>query len=146
MVFLGDLYASTRAQELAQLTTWDETTKRQFLQMQFDAQHQYYLEQFPAAKYSIILLSGKSIGRLYVDRRDDEIRLIDIALMPDHRGSGLGTGILEALIKQAQQGGLPLRIHVEKNNPARRLYQRLGFVCTEDKGLYDLMTREPQSG
>ena len=111
--------------------------------MQFDAQHRYYQEQFPTADFQIIERCGESIGRVYTHRRDDEIRLIDIALLPDHRGGGLGHSLLEALQDEGAESGLPLRIHVEKNNPAYRLYLRLGFRTIKDKGVYDLLEWQP---
>lgn len=107
--------------------------------MQFDAQHRFYQAQFPTADYQIVEQGGEPIGRVYTHRRDDEIRLIDIALLPAHRGDGLGCAMIEDLQDEASEYGLPLRIHVEKNNPAYGLYQRLGFRTLEDKGVYDLL-------
>lgn len=111
--------------------------------MQFDAQHRFYQEQFPDADYQVIERGGESIGRVYAHRRDHEIRLIDIALVPAHRGGGLGRSLLEDLQEEAGEKGVPLRIHVEKNNPAMRLYIRLGFRSIEDQGVYDLMEWSP---
>jgi ribosomal protein S18 acetylase RimI-like enzyme len=84
-------------------------------------------------------LAGRPIGRLYVDRREDEIRIIDIALFPEHRGKGIGSRIMETLLDEGKDSGKPVTIHVEKNNPALRLYRRLGFTKVEDQGVYDLM-------
>ena len=136
--FLFALYASTREAELAQ-TPWDEAEKHAFLRMQFTAQHQYYQSQFAAAAFDIVLLHGRPVGRLYVDRRADEIRLIDIALLPEQRNAGIGTRLMQGLLAEAVQVGKPVRIHVEKFNPAMRLYERLGFAPVEDQGVYLLM-------
>jgi len=143
LAFLSQLYASTRAEEVAQVADWSEEQKKQFLQMQFDAQHSYYQEQFSQAEYLLIEQSGEPIGRIYIDRRADEIRLIDIALLPAARGNRLGAALLEELLDEARGNALPVRIHVEKNNPAMRLYVRLGFVRIEDQGVYDLMEWSP---
>jgi len=133
------VYASTRAEEVAQLTQWSEAQRQAFLQQQFAAQHSYYQNQFPAADFALICHHGDSAGRLYLEQRSDEIRLIDIALLPSQRGNGLGSALLHCVLILAQQRQLPVRIHVEKQNPAMRLYHRLGFVRLEDKGVYDLM-------
>ena len=143
--FLCELYMSTRMDELAVLN-WDTATKQAFLTMQFTAQHQYYQRYFPDAAFDLILQHGHPIGRLYVDRRVNEIRLIDIALLPAHRNSGTGTALLNALLVEAAGVQKPVRIHVEKFNPAQRLYQRLGFTIIDDVGVYFLMEWSPESG
>lgn len=136
--FLRDLYASTREDELSAVE-WPAGEKEKFLGQQFHAQHTFYQDRFPAAKFEIVELFGKPVGRLYVDRREDEIRLIDIALVPETRNEGIGGALLRDLIDEARQRGQPLRIHVEKFNPALRLYRRLGFRDVEDQGVYFLM-------
>lgn len=141
--FLCRLYASTRAQEMA-LVPWSEEEKKRFLTLQFEAQHKFYLEQFADAQFSVVLLDGEPAGRLYVDRRQDEIRLIDIALLPEHRGRGLGGRLMEDVLAEGRETGLPVRIHVERNNPALRLYHRLGFEEIEDQGVYYLMEWRPE--
>ena len=140
--FLFGLYASTRKEELA-LTNWTETEKEAFLRQQFNAQHQFYMQQFTKAKFDILLVDNKPAGRLYVDRREDEIRLIDIALLPEYRNKGIGTSLLTELLGEAKKINKPLRIHVEKYNPALNLYQRLGFKEINDAGVYYLMEWKP---
>ncbi len=142
MEFLYRLYASTRAEEMA-LVDWSEADKEAFLRRQFDAQHKYYVEQFPAARLDLVLRDGEPIGRLYVDRREDEIRLIDIALLPEHRGGGIGGTMMRELLAEARAAAKPVRIHVERFNPAMRLYERLGFERLEEQGVYDLMEWRP---
>ena len=140
--FLQRVYASTRAEELNQVD-WDARQKDDFLHMQFEAQHSHYTEHFPDADFQLVLKGDEAIGRLYVDRRSDEIRIIDIALLPEFQREGTGSGLLEALLDEARQFDLPLRIHVEKFNPALGWYDRLGFRQIEDKGVYLFMEWTP---
>lgn len=140
--FLARLYASTREEELA-VTPWSEEQKAAFLRQQFEAQHAFYTEQFADAEFSVILLDGEPAGRLYVDRREDEIRLIDIALLPEHRGQGIGGELMRDLLAEGEEKGLPVTIHVERFNPALRLYERLGFRHVEEQGPYYLMEWRP---
>ena len=140
--FLCRLYASTREDELAVLP-WKPSKKEAFLTMQFNAQHTYYLKEFSKAEFFIIEQGKHPIGRLYVDHRADEIRIIDIALMPSHRNKGIGTTFLKSLLEEGQQTDLPVRIHVESNNPALRLYKRLGFQKVTENGVYFLMEKLP---
>lgn len=140
--FLLRLYASTRAEEMA-LVDWSAEEKGAFLRSQFEAQRTYYQQQFPDARFDVVLLSGEPAGRLYVDRRPGEVRLIDIALLPEHRGRGIGGALMREILEQAAEATLPVRIHVERNNPALRLYRRLGFESIEDQGVYHLMEWRP---
>ena len=133
--FLRAVYASTRADELA-LVPWSDEQKRAFTDMQFNAQNADYRRNYPDAQYAVIEVQGISAGRLYVDRCSREIRIIDIALLPEHRGAGIGTRLLRALQDEARAAGKTLTIHVEKFNPALSLYHRLGFQQVEDKGVY----------
>ena len=135
------IYASTRAEELAPVP-WTEAQKEAFLRMQFRAQSLDYAANYPDAEFLIILRDGVPAGRLYLDRRADELRIVDIALLPEHRGAGLGGAILRDLLAEAAAAGKPVRIHVERFNPALRLYERLGFRRTADLGVYYLMEWE----
>ncbi|WP_417767958.1 GNAT family N-acetyltransferase [Stappia sp.] len=136
--FLSDLYASTRVGELAPLP-WSAEEKRAFLEQQFRAQHAHYMQHYPDADWLVIERDGQPVGRLYLERWPSEIRIIDIALMPDARGAGLGQAVLEDVQALAAREELGVGIHVEHNNPAMRLYLRLGFSKREDKGVYHLM-------
>lgn len=140
--FLCRLYASTREDELAVLD-WTPQQKEAFLVMQFKAQHTFYMQEFAGSSFDIIEQAGQPIGRLYVDRRPDEIRIIDIALLPDSRGQGIGSRYLTDIQAEGTECGLPVRIHVESNNPAMRLYGRLGFRKIETNGVYWLMEWKP---
>jgi ribosomal protein S18 acetylase RimI-like enzyme len=138
------IYAGTRAEELA-VTGWDDSQKAAFLQMQFDAQHRYYMENYRDARFQVIEWDRAPVGRLYLVRWSDEIRIIDIALMPEYRGRGLGTQLVRNIQADARQAGLPVTIHVERFNPALSLYARLGFHVVEDKGVYLLLKWTPEA-
>ena len=140
--FLARLYASTRTEELAQIN-WSEEQKAMFCRMQFNAQTTDYQRNYPDASFQIIERNGVAAGRLLVLRSDEKIHVIDIALLPEHRGAGIGTKFLRELQKEAKAAGKPLSIHVECFNPARRLYDRLGFQQVEEKGVYFLMEWHP---
>lgn len=140
--FLFRVYASTRLEELA-LLDWGDAQKEAFLKMQFEAQHTYYMEQFPNAGFHILVYDDIDVGRLYLDLKTDEIRIIDIALIPTFRGQGLGTSCMNAILDMGQEIGVPIRIHVERNNRALSWYQRLGFQKISETGIYFLMEKLP---
>ncbi|MCB1057052.1 MAG: GNAT family N-acetyltransferase [Acidobacteria bacterium] len=142
--FLSRLYASTREEELAPLP-WSDEQKRVFLEQQFNAQHVFYQQQFPDAVFDVLLVGGEPAGRLYLVRWTREIRIVDIALLPEFRGRGLGGGLLEGILDEGRREGKKVSIHVERNNPAMHLYRRLGFVDVEDKGVYLLMEWQPEA-
>jgi len=138
LAFLFRVYASTREQEL-RLTGWSEEQKHAFLAMQFDAQHRYYYEHFPAARFDVVEVEGDPAGRFYVDRSDEELRVIDIALLPEYRGAGIGATLLRELQAEAASQSKPIIIHVEQSNAAIRLYSRLAFQPTREHGVYKEM-------
>lgn len=140
--FLLNVYTSTRLDELAPLG-WSADQIAAFLTQQFTAQHTYYLAQYPDADLQLILLDGQPIGRLYVARLEDELRVIDIALLPAYRNAGIGSRMLGELLAEALAAGKPTRIHVEKFNPALHLYERLGFSPIADHGVYWFMEWSP---
>jgi ribosomal protein S18 acetylase RimI-like enzyme len=136
------VYASTRVEELA-VVDWDDAQKETFLRAQFDAQDAWYREAYAQASFDVVLFDGEPAGRLYVHRGPSEIRIVDIALVPEHRGGGIGTSLLEELAAEADAAGKSLTIHVERMNPALSLYERLGFSVAEDKGVYLFLERQP---
>lgn len=136
--FMARLYASTRLGELAPVP-WSDDEKTAFLRAQFEAQDRHYREHYADTDRRLIRLDGAAAGRLYLQRREDELRIVDIALLPEYRGRGVGGALLEQVFDEAAMAGKPVRIHVEKNNPAYGLYRRLGFRKLEDKGVYDLL-------
>jgi GNAT superfamily N-acetyltransferase len=128
--FLLKVYAGVRSDELAQVP-WSEAQREAFIKMQFDAQQVHYRTHNPAATHDIILLDAQPIGRLYVARRETEIRILDITILPEYRNRGIGTPLIKELMREAARTGKPLNIYVESFNPSLRLFKRLGFVKTE---------------
>jgi ribosomal protein S18 acetylase RimI-like enzyme len=142
--FLFGLYASTRAEELA-ITPWTAEQKEAFLRMQFDAQTKYYRQVYPQMDYRIVLNNGVPAGRFIVATLEDEVRLIDIALLPEHRNAGIGRMLVQMLLDNATRLDKAVRIHVEHSNRAMHLYERLGFRLVADKGVYVMMEWNPQT-
>jgi GNAT superfamily N-acetyltransferase len=143
--FLRNLFASTRANELA-LMTWDEHQKAAFVAMQFKAQSRQFLTSYPHANDSIVLFKGEPVGRMLVARTEATIFLVDIALLTDYRNLGLGTGLIQGLLKEAAIAGKPVRLHVFAASVARRLYERLGFSqIGVDSGYLEMMWFPPGS-
>jgi ribosomal protein S18 acetylase RimI-like enzyme len=140
--FLKQVYASTRLEELA-IVPWSEEQLQAFLEFQFNAQHTFYQNNFKQAHYWVIEQADVPVGRLYLDRRADEICIIDIALLPAYRDRGVGTAVLNTILAEAQAKNQPVRIHVEPNNRALNLYHRLGFRQIGDIGVYHLMEWTP---
>jgi ribosomal protein S18 acetylase RimI-like enzyme len=136
------VYAGTRAEELA-VVPWDEAQKEAFVRAQFEAQDRWYREHYDQTSFYVVLVRGEPAGRLYVHRGESEIRIVDIALLPEHRGGGVGTALVRDLLDEADAAGKRVTIHVERFNPALRLYERLGFTVAEDKGVYLLLERLP---
>jgi ribosomal protein S18 acetylase RimI-like enzyme len=141
--FLYRVYASTREEELA-VVDWTPEQKEAFLRMQFNLQHKSYMENCPNQDFSIIFYEGKPAGRLYLSRTSKEIRIVDIALLPEFRRKSIGTTILKDILREGAEKGLPVSIHVEHFNPALRLYERLGFKQVHDQGVYYLMEWSPE--
>ncbi|MFL6862089.1 MAG: GNAT family N-acetyltransferase, partial [Allosphingosinicella sp.] len=124
-------------------TGWPEEAQRAFIAQQFEAQHRHYSLHYAEAERLIIEQARTPIGRLYLSEEKDEFLIVDITIAPEARGGGVGAAVLTDLFELARPTGKRVSIHVEKNNPARRLYQRLGFVLVEDQGVYDLMAWSP---
>jgi RimJ/RimL family protein N-acetyltransferase len=142
--FLIKVYGSTRSDELAAVP-WTEAQQEAFLKMQLAAQQQHYQGRYPDADHRIILSDDRPVGRLYVARLDEEIRIVDIALLPNARGRGLGSSIIKDLMAQAASEGKPLRIYVESFNPSLRLFERLGFSKIGEQDFYLLMQWQPEA-
>ncbi len=140
--FLYSVYASTRADELAPLP-WNDEQKTAFLRVQFGEQHAQYHAAYAHADFSIVQLGDEPTGRLYVNRGDEEILLVDIALLPAFRGLGIGTRLVAELLTEAALADKTVQLHVEPENPARRLYERLGFEFDQDVGVYWSMRWRP---
>ena len=130
------LYASTRQEELA-VVPWPEDVKAAFIAEQFRAQHLHYTTHYADAGWFVVERDGEPVGRLYVHRRPSEHGVLDIALLPAWRGKGFGSALMADVLADAAAAGKPVRIYVEKNNPARQLYARLGFRHIGEHGVYD---------
>jgi ribosomal protein S18 acetylase RimI-like enzyme len=139
--FLLGVYASTREEEL-KLVPWPEEQKSAFVRMQFHAQKAYYEANYTGAVFQIILADGEPAGRLYTRRTDDEIRVMDIAILPAFRNLGIGSTLLRQIQQQAAVEGRKVGIHVEVFNPAQKLYERLGFKRVSDRGVYHFLQWE----
>jgi ribosomal protein S18 acetylase RimI-like enzyme len=142
--FLFQLYVSTRWDELAPLTDWSEAQKIGFLESQFTLQRQHYLTHYANSAFDVLEERGVPVGRLYVDRQERTLLIVDIALLPQWRGRGIGTALIEALFAEARGVGKEVSISVEKFNPAQRLYRRLGFREYAEDDVYWFMYWNPQ--
>lgn len=142
--FLLRVYADTRADEMA-MVPWPAEQKGAFLRMQFEAQRRHYLDQHPDAVHSLVVVDGEPAGRLYLARKADEIRILDVAILMERRRAGIGSAVLGDLLDEARRTGLPLTVYVETNNPAMPLFERLGFRGREENGLHRLMEFRPGS-
>jgi ribosomal protein S18 acetylase RimI-like enzyme len=140
--FLLGLYAASRQEELDQVA-WAPGAREAFLEMQFDAQDRDYRSNNPEGCFDLIEVGGRPAGRLYVDRRPGDLRVVDIALLPEFRGRGIGRQLLTELQRQAADEGRIVSIHVEVHNRAAGLYERLGFVVAEELGVYRRMEWSP---
>ena len=143
--FLLRVYASARADELSR-APWSDEEKEAFLRSQFTLQHDHYHTHYADARYDVICEGGRDVGRYYVDSTEREIRIMDIALLPEHRGRGIGTSLIQDVLEEARAGCGSVSLHVEETNPAKRLYQRMGFVDVEDRGVYMLMEWHAEAG
>lgn len=139
---LLELYGSTRADELRMLP-WPDDQKRAFVEQQFRAQDADYRRRYPDGSFDVVMVGERPAGRLYVARRPREIRVVDISLLVEYRGQGIGGALLRALLEEAHASGRRLSLQVERFNRARRLYERLGLRVVEDGGVYLTMESTP---
>ncbi len=138
--FLLALYSTTRQDELV-IVPWNDEQKHAFLQMQFQAQHLHYTTKFPDASFQLLSLNNQSIGRLYTAEFDEEIRILDLTLMPEFRNRKIGTNLLNEILHEAEIKNKSVQIYLENYNPAQTLFARLGFEIVAEEGLYQLWCR-----
>jgi ribosomal protein S18 acetylase RimI-like enzyme len=124
------------------LIPWDDEQKLSFFGSQFSARQAQYRDSYPHAEVSIILKDEVPVGVMTVDRKDREIRLVDIAILPEHQNAGIGTVVMSELISAAEAAALPITLHVLMTSPAVRFYERLGFSIADNDGAYLGMVRE----
>lgn len=127
--FLNQLFHSSREWEFAQ-AAMEDSEKSHFLDVQFKLQSQGYAESFPNAIHRIITLNNQDIGRLIVDAQDDNLRVVDLSILPEFQGRGIGSDVMRGLMAEASGGKVPVRLHVARLSPAQKLYARLGFEIT----------------
>ncbi|HEX8173533.1 MAG TPA: GNAT family N-acetyltransferase [Pyrinomonadaceae bacterium] len=140
------IYASTREDEMRQAVGWTDEQKEMFLRWQLQMQRRDYEGRFPQADYQLILFDNEPAGRLWVARTAEQIRLLDIAILPEFQNRRIGTYLLRKLIEESEATGIPLRHMIYKlNTEARRFYERLGFRLIEDERMYLLMERQPEN-
>lgn len=142
--FLYQTFASTRSDEMA-LTGWNTQQQELFLRMQYKAQRSSYLIQMPDAEYWVIRRDDTAAGRLILHRTPEKIYVVDIALIPEFRGLGIGSDLMAAIIHEASLAGKSVGLHVERFNPALRWYERLGFTVIGSGPIYLEMVWRPQS-
>jgi GNAT superfamily N-acetyltransferase len=140
--FLVEVYGSTRAEEMA-LVPWTNEQRQAFVRSQLNAQQDHYLKTYPGATHDVILSNGRPVGRFYVARLAQEIRIVDITLLPAERNAGIGSYLIKQLLDEASRTGKVTRIYVEEFNPSLRLFERLGFSPSEQHGIYLLMQCNP---
>ncbi|MGH9905301.1 MAG: GNAT family N-acetyltransferase [Pyrinomonadaceae bacterium] len=134
--FLLTVYAGTRAQEMAQVP-WTDEQKATFVRWQFDLQRREYEANYPQTEHDVILVDDRPAGRIWISRGEQQIRLLDIALLEEFQNRGVGTVLLRKLIDEAKSVNKPLRHMVfVLNTDAKRFYERLGFVVIEEVGAY----------
>ena len=141
---VATLYATTRAEELRQVD-WSDAQKRVFTDWQSQQQEAHYGLHYPAAE-RLLVEKGEPIGRIYVDTTSAEVRLMEVTLLPAWRNQGIGTRLTRLLLEYADRLRLPASLHVEPFNPAKRMYQRMGFGVVEVRGVYEYMLRPVPGG
>jgi ribosomal protein S18 acetylase RimI-like enzyme len=132
--FLLRVYEASREIELA-MTPWDTSQKRLFAEHQFDAQTRHYRSSYPAATHSIILFDGEPVGRLYADRGEGQIAILDITILPEYRCKGIGTSLVGDMQAEGQRTNKSVSIYMESFNPSQKLFRELGFAAADDDGI-----------
>ena len=141
--FIEAVYRTTREVEL-NFTNWSEHQKNAFISMQSTAQLAEYKTKFPGARFQVIIYNKKNAGRFFTGENETEIRLLDITLLPQFRGKGIGTDLLQQLKERSNNIQKKISLHVEATNPILKLYQRLGFIYIKNNGRHYYMERQPE--
>lgn len=140
--FLLRLYTESRREELS-VVPWPEDAKAAFLADQFRLQDEHYRTRYDNAELLVIEREGRAVGRFYVHRSPGEIRLMDIIVDECERRQGIATQLFDDLMRESGETGVPIGLHVEPHNPAKRMYERFGFRFVESRGAYDYLRFEP---
>ena len=133
--FLFNVFCSARS-ELTESLDLPDAQKQQLMWIQFQAQRDAYTKQSPNADFDLLLADEKPAGHFYAQRGPESFVLIDITLLPEQRNKGIGGTLVQQLLAEACAAGKPLNAHVRKDNPAWRLWERLGFRIVGDDGVY----------
>ncbi len=137
--FLFRLFCSIREPDFC---FFGEVEKRVLLEMQFAAQQRHFRVNIPEARDMIVMLDGQPVGRICTAHRQQELHLVEIALLPEYRNRGIGSHLMKGLERECEgKEMLPIRLRVYRHNPAMRFYQRLGFSIVDD-GIYILMEKK----
>ena len=142
--FLVSVYGSTRTEELS-LLPWTEDQRDAFVRWQFAAQQEHYAKHYPTANHDVIVIDDRQVGRLYVARLDEEIRIVDITVLPAERNAGIGSYLIKQLLDEADRTGKVTQIYVEEFNPSLNLFKRFDFASIQQDGFHLLLQRTPQS-
>ncbi len=135
--FLLRLYESTRAAELA-LVPWEAAQRELFVRLQSVAQRAHYQAEYPTAEQLLILLDGEPIGRLYVHRRETEIRLLDFSLLPEYHTSAAAPQLVRSLMDEAAAVGKAVTIHQQPGDALQGLFEQLDFKPIANNGAHVL--------
>jgi Acetyltransferases len=131
---LFTIYCSGRAEEMASVP-WTDAQREAFLRLQFNAQTNYYRDYYAGSEHSIILFNGIEVGRIQVVQDETQIHILDITVLTQYRGQGIGTPIIKSIMDRAAASSLPVIIYVETFNPSASLFRRLGFIVKDDDNL-----------
>lgn len=123
---------------------WSEEEAHTLLAGQFRMQDAYYRRHYPQGHFDVVLRDATAVGRLYYDWSGREACVIDIALLPQYRGAGIGSRLMRAVVAEAAHRGMPMSLYVERDNPVRSLYRRLGFAPIGENGVYEHMRRDAE--
>jgi ribosomal protein S18 acetylase RimI-like enzyme len=140
--FLLELYATTRAAELAQVP-WTDDQKMAFVEMQFQAQTAGYSHAYPRAEHQMIVVDNVPAGRIYWSAEPGRLHILDITIAAVRRNTGIGSFVLREVFQEADRAGKNVTIYVESFNPSCRLFQRLGFQVAQQDGFQLLLERTP---
>lgn len=139
--FLIEVYGSTREQELA-MVPWTRQQQEAFIKFQYEAQLNHYQTEYPDAEHSIIMANGERVGRLYIDRRETQIRILDITVLASHRGKGIGTPVIRRVMDEASATGKTVGINLDLFSSSQPLFERLGFKPAEKTDFHTLYVWE----
>lgn len=135
LVFLRQLFVSRRWAEACAMPGWDDQQRLAFLHSQADLQQRHYSQHYSGAAFLIIEVQGQAIGRLCINADGDNLRLVDIALLGQWQRRGIGATLLCSLAALADESGASVALSVDSFSPARRLYERHGFLALPGEGL-----------